>query len=173
MLIFTIEPQIISGTFRVNMFNGINLLQGGASHRMQFASQFVQYIRKDWSKVLACLPRPNNRNNGISKTAIKALEAIYCDAYDWNHSVKSRCISLDFHPHIAGDNSSFNEKNMDCRLKGEQRPKSIICTKAFGLLSSEAMGKGRHPEVMGKAPTYVCQLKTVVLSESYFQTNYM
>jgi hypothetical protein len=154
------------------MFNGIDLLLGGTSRRMKFASQFVHYICEDWNKVLAYL-RPNNNNDGISKPLIQALESIYCRAYDWNHNVKSCCISLDFHPQIAADNLSFNDKEMDCRLKAEQRPESIICTKEFGLLSSEATGKGRNPEVIGKKPTYVCHLKTVVLSEIYFQTNYM
>jgi len=156
-----IAPQIVSGTFRVNMFKGIDRLYG--SHQEELACQFVQAVRQDWTNMLACLP-VSNHNHDILDTHTETLRKIYFKVYKWNSSVKAHCISLDFHPRVALPHALFEEETMNSRTHGDRKPRKIICTVGFGLFSSVAVGKRESTK-------YVCQKRAVVLSELYFLQN--
>jgi hypothetical protein len=160
-LISTIEPQIISGTFRANMFKGVDRLH--RSRREELSRQFILAVRHDWTSILPRLPEFNN-NGGISDKHMETLKGIYFEAYEWNAMARSHCISLDFHARTSPPDAKFNDQTMDCQVNGDKRPRHIICAVAFGLWSSVAVGKKQNPE-------YICQEKARVLSELYFQNN--
>jgi hypothetical protein len=156
-----IEPQIVFGAFRANMFKGIDHLYG--NRQEELASHFVHAVRHDWTKVLGCLPQSNNEGSILEKHLVE-LKDIYLKAYEWNGRVKLDCISLDFHPRIYPPQKRFDDEVMNGRIKGNKRPKTIICTVGFGLSSSISVGKGRSQK-------FACQTKAVVLSEIYFLQN--
>jgi hypothetical protein len=149
---------MISGTIRVNMFKGIDRLPGIPLDGL--ATEFIRAICKDWNGVQSYLPP--DCNIGISDKQKKALNGIYFTACEWHRTIQSQCISMDFHIYIDPPNAKFDATRMDPRLRGGAKPMSIICTEAFGLLSSVAGGKKKSPE-------YVYKRRTQVLSASFFQ----
>jgi hypothetical protein len=142
------------------MFKAIDHMDHGCS-RGQLANHFVQAVHEDWAELLAGVFGPPNID-GISDEHMKTLEIIYLKVYDWNHTVKSRLVSLDYNIYIPSHNVPFDSKNMHCIAKGDRKPGSIICAVWFGLCSSQAVGKQWPPVV-------VWQQKTDILSELYFQ----
>ena len=160
ILISKAEPQAVSGPVRASMFKAIDHMDGGHS-KERLADQFVQAVRGDWAKILSGVFGCQNVDS-ISEEHIKMLEKIYLRAYDWNHKVKARLVSLDYNIYMPAHNMPFDCRSMRCLAKGERKPGSIICAAWFGLWSSRAVGKQQPPEV-------VCQQKTAILSEHYFQ----
>jgi hypothetical protein len=143
------------------MFKGVDRLYG--NRQEELASHFVHAVRRDWTNVLGCLPQSNNDGSVLEKHLVE-LKDIYFKAYEWNGRVKSDCISLDFHPRIFRPQQKFDGEAMNGRIKGNKKPKTVICTVGFGLFSSVSVGKGRSQKS-------VCQKKAVVLSEIYFLQN--
>ena len=161
ILISKAEPQVVSGPVRANMFKAIDHMDGSHS-KDWLADQFVQAVCGDWAKILSGVFQ---NVDSISEEHIKMLEKIYLRAYDWNHKVKTRLMSLDYNIYMPTHNMPFDSRSMRCLAKGERKPSRIICATWFGLLSSRAIGKQQPPEV-------VCQQKTAILSQHYFQNVY-
>jgi len=134
------DPQATGGQWRTQTFNAIESRSSAAS---KVTSELVTSIEKS---VIALLDAVFGTSAWGRKADVDRaqLGRIVQKAYEWNKTVKSTSINLDFDPRIAENDAPFDDVSMAIG-KNTTKPTCIICAVNSGLVTSEACGGGMPP----------------------------